>query len=627
VRALTGAKTDRLPEERRRGITLELGFASWSLSDNLTASVIDVPGHEGLVHTMVAGAWGLDLLLLVVAADEGVMPQTREHLSIAALLGIRGMVVALSKADRVDAALLDLARDEVRLALAHAGFAEAPVVPVSAVTGEGLGPLKTVLVAALQRLPPRVTDGVAFLPIDRVFSMKGFGTVVTGTLSGGSLSVSDLLDVHPGPKGLRARGLQSHGVSVSAAEPSWRTALNLPGVAVADIPRGGVLYPSGALVPTRRVDAYVRTLCGAPWLKDHAALALHLGTAAIPARLRRVFGGVQPVDGRPDRPELVQLCLAREIVTRPGQRFILRGHRRLQGQGCTVGGGEIVDPHPPRRRLGRPETVAALVALESGDVRTRLAQAVLDAGQTGVDVNHLKRRLPFLDLELCIEDLVGRDQLRRARFSDGNVLWHVAAVDRFATRLRGFLSSYHQEHPQDAVLPVEAARTSVKVNGLPLDRQRFVALLKVMKDPQVVTEGDGLRLGSHRARSVSAALLEQVGTAYRDSGNAPPGRGQVGILLGISESQVSDAVRALVAAGRLVRVKEDLHFGKEAYDALVCRSLEFIDRHGSMTTQQFKELMGESRKYVIPFLEHLDDAKVTLRVGEKRVRRRQPSSL
>jgi len=622
VAALTGGRTDRLPEEKRRGITIELGFASWNVAPDVTASVIDVPGHEGLVHTMVAGAWGLDLVLLVVAADEGVMPQTREHLAIASLLGVRGAVVALTKADRVDQDLLGLAAEEVRAQVARAGFANAPVIPVSALSGQGLPELTGAVLDVARALPRRPADGIAFLPVDRVFTVKGFGTVVTGTLSGGSLKVDDVVDLHPGPKGLRVRSLQSHGKSVPVAHPSWRTAVNLPGIEVKDVERGAVLAPSSALVPTQRVDVRVTLLPEAPRLRDHAATTLHIGATSVPARVRCVYAAEDEspsVESGEER--IVQLILERPVVCRPSQRFILRSHRRLPGQGATVGGGEILDPHPPRRRRGRPETQQALLALTEGTLQQRLIQAVHDEGIRGASVSLLSRRMSAPDVKKTLEDTIGRGHLKRARLSDGDVLWHPDRLESFNERLVTALTAHHKAHPQDAAAPLETLRTSLKVDGEVLERARFLALLKVLKNAEIVVEEDTARLAQHRPRGVSAQLLHQVEQVHVQAGVAPPTRKELLATTGASAEQVGDALRTLVSSGALIRVKEDLHFARAPYDVLVARTLALIDEKNGITTQEFKDLMGESRKYVIPFLEHLDDTRITLRVGEKRLRR------
>lgn len=626
VAALTGKHTDRLPEEKRRGITIELGFAPWVLTSEIHASLIDVPGHEGLVHTMVAGAWGLDVVLLVVAADEGVMPQTREHLAIARLLGIRGAVVALTKTDRVDPGMLELALEDVRAQLTHVGLPDVPVVPVSALTGEGLPQLTATILSTVAALPPRPQDGVPFLPVDRVFSVKGFGTVVTGTLSGGPLAANDALDLHPGPKGVRARGLQSHGAAVDKALPGFRVAVNIPNVAVEDIPRGAVVCAAGALEPTQRLEVRLTLLPEAPRLKDFGSATLHLGTAAVSCRLRTVFAPMDATTGvEPAEEKIVQLILDRPLVCRPGQRFILRGHKRLGGQGATIGGGEVLDPHAPRRKRGRPDTAQALAALTANTLPERLSQAVLDAGSAGADLSTLQRRLPWPDLKKGLEDAVGRGLLKRARTGEAEVVWHPLRLKAFLARLLATLKGFHDAHPTLAAAPLEEMRSSLKVDGQPLPRARFVALLKLLKAQEVVLEDDAVRLVTHRPRGVSPELLARMTQIHRDAGVAPPTRKELGVTLDISEAQAADGLKALVASGALVRVKEDLHFDKAAYDGLVARTLDFLDRHGGITTQQFKDLMGESRKYVIPFLEHLDDTRVTLRVGEQRVRRQARS--
>jgi selenocysteine-specific elongation factor len=623
VHALTGTTTDRLPEEKRRGITIELGFSAWDLGGGLSASVVDVPGHEGLVHTMVAGAWGLDLVLLVVAADEGVMPQTREHLAIAGLLGVRAAVVALTKVDRVDPDLAALAAEEVGAAMAVSGFPGAPVVPVSAITGVGLDTLAATVRRVVGSLSPRQADGLPFLPVDRVFTLKGFGTVVTGTLSGGPLRVEDPVDLHPGPKGLRARGLQSHARTVTEALPSWRVAVNLPGVAVADVQRGAVLCPAQSLVTTRRVDVRLHTLPESPPLKDHAPVTVHVGAAAVPGRVELV-GAVPGAAAvlEPGQDVVAQVVLGRDLACRPGQRFIVRGHRRIPGQGATFGGGEILDPHPPRRRRGRPETLAAVEALASTDLATRLAQAVHDTGPRGADLAELRRRLPWRDVKKALDDAVGRGKLRRQRVADLDIAWHPERLAAFSLRLGSHLAAYHRDHPTEATAALPEVRTSLRVDGKPLEPGRFSALLAACRDPSVVLEGDAIRLASHRPRGVNPEVLARVEAAFLSAGVAPPSRAVLAQQLSLAESQVADATKALVSTSRLVRVKEDLHFHRTAHDDLVARTVAHLEAHGSLTTQEFKDLMGESRKYVIPFLEHLDDTKVTLRVGDKRVRRR-----
>ena len=625
VATLTGQTMDRLPEEKRRGITVVLGFASWKLDAEVEASLVDVPGHEKLVHTMVAGAWGLDLMLLVVAADEGVMPQTREHLAVGRLLGVRGLVVALTKVDRVDDELVQLATADIREHLAAAGLdAAVPVVPVSAQTGHGLEALRAAVVAAVRGLPPRPADGVAFLPVDRVFSIKGFGTVVTGTLSGGTLTQDATVDVHPGPKAVRIRGLQCHGQPATQATPGWRVAVNLPGVAVEDIPRGAVLAPAGQLVPSARLEVLLHTLPGAPLLKDHASVMVHIGADSVTARLRCVFATPgTPAVVEPDAPQLVQLVLARPLATRPGQRFILRGHRRLPGAGSTFGGGQILDPAAPLRRRGRPETLAAAAVLLDGDADARVVQAVADAGVAGADLAALGRRLPVANLARRLEDAVGRGRLKRTRVAQADRFHHPHRLATLATLIKRRVTQHHKDHPTSAHMPLEELRSVLLVDGQPLERARFEALLRLVCGADLVVAQDGIRLATHKPAGANRALLEQVRAAHLQAGLAPPTRADLLKLPQAQPAALAAVLRTLVEGGELVRVKDDLHFAAAPYQQLVERTVDHLQAHPNITTQQFKELMGGSRKYVIPFLEHLDETRVTLRVGEKRVLRRR----
>jgi selenocysteine-specific elongation factor len=382
IRALTGVDTDRLPEEKRRGITIELGFAPLDLGEGLRLSVIDVPGHEGLVRTMVAGATGIDLVLLVVAADEGVMPQTREHLAICELLGLERGVVALTKADRVDADVQELAGAEVEELLAGSALAGAPVIPVSAKTGVGLDTLR----AALQRIAGEAAartprEGPPRLAVDRAFAARGFGCVVTGTLVGNPLAVGDAVEILPAGLRARVRGLERFGERVERAEPGARTALNLQGVELADVPRGSVVTRPGALAPTACFDAALRWLPEASAQDELVSVELLAGASERRARC----GPIGASALAPGGAGFARIHVEGEpLALLPGDRFVLRGFARTASGGATLGGGRVLDVAPPRRRRSDPTLAAELELLAQGDPERVVPLRIRRAGFAGM---------------------------------------------------------------------------------------------------------------------------------------------------------------------------------------------------------------------------------------------------
>ncbi len=423
VKALTGVDTDRLKEEKRRGITLELGFAHLDLGGGTVAGIVDVPGHERFVKAMAAGAAGIDLVTLVIAVDEGVMPQTREHLDICRLLGVPRGLVVLSKAD------LAPELGEEWLALLEADVAEAckgtflegaPMLRVSARTGAGLDELRRALAELARDAPERPADGPTYLPVDRAFSLKGFGTVVTGTLLSGSVAPGDSLDLLPkGGQGLRVRSVQVHGAEVKQALAGQRTAVNLPQVESKDVERGAVAVRAGQLRSTSMLDVELDLLAASPKaLPARSKLLLHLGTAQVPAVVALLAKDDLPPGGR----GYAQLRLARPVVALPGQRFILRGFTALPGRGQTAAGGRVLDVHPRRRRRSRPDALAGLEALAGSDPAARVAWLVEAAGFAGLSAAELFARtgLPERQLARTLEVMSTRgavvlfDKERRA---------------------------------------------------------------------------------------------------------------------------------------------------------------------------------------------------------------------
>ncbi len=626
VRALTGIDTDRLREEKRRGITIELGFAHLALPDGTVAGVVDVPGHERFVRSMAAGAGGIDLVVLVVAADEGVMPQTREHLDICRLLGVPRGLVAVTKSDLLPAlgpGWLALLEQDVREVTRGTFLEDAPFVPVSSATRDGLDRLVAELARLAAEVPERPADGPAFLPIDRAFSMKGFGTIVTGTLLSGELREGDeaaLLPPAHGVGALRVRSLQVHGAATPRALAGQRTAVNLPGVEPAAIRRGQALVHPGVVPASSVLDVELSLLAAAPRpLRHRARLLLHVGTAQVPATVALLDRG----ELAPGATAFAQLRLGAPAAALPGQRFILRGFAVLEGRGKTLGGGRILAVATPKRRRGRPEALRQLEVLARGDGEARVAAVLELAGPAGLDGAALVGRtgLSPRAVAAALERLGAKggavlfDRERRA--------WVAGSVaEDLSARLVRAVDAFHAEKPLAAGIGREELRGRLPAV---VDPRLFQRLLAQLADRgALVVEGDHVRRRGHAAASAGGAggaKKDRLADVLAKGGLTPPRLSELPAAVGASAEDVHALLKLLAAEGRAVRVSSELWFDAAALAALRQRLVAFLRERKAITTQEFKDLVGATRKHVIPLAEHFDEEKVTLRVGEKRVLR------
>ena len=626
VRALTGIDTDRLREEKRRGITIELGFAHLALPGGTVVGVVDVPGPERFVRAMAAGAGGIDIVVLVIAADEGVMPQTREHLDICRLLGVPRGLVAVTKADLLPALgpdWLPLLEQDVREATKGTFLEGAAVVPVSSTTREGLDRLVAEIARLAADVPERPADGPVFLPIDRAFSMKGFGTVVTGTLLSGQIAEGDeaaLLPPAHGLGSLRVRSVQVHGAPTPRALAGQRTAVNLPGVEPSAIRRGQALVHAGVVPPCSVLDAEVTLLAAAPKpLRHRAKLLLHVGTAQVPATLALLDRGELP----PGATAFAQLRLGAPVAALPGQRFILRGFAVLEGRGKTVGGGRVLSVAAAKRRRGRTDALHQLGVLAAGDPEARVATVLEMAGPAGLDVPGLVGRTALSPRSVTgvLERLGARgevvlfDRERRA-FVAG------AIATALQARLLAAVDAFHAERPLAAGIGREELRGRLPPVADARLFQRLVAGLA--EKGELVIEGDHVRRRGHAAAAAGGAggaLKENVAAALARGGLTPPWIDELPAAVGASAADVQAVLKLLAADGRVVRVSAELWFDAAALAGLRERLVAFLRERKGISTQEFKELVGATRKHVIPLAEHFDREKVTLRVGEKRVLR------
>jgi len=612
VKALTGTDTDRLPEEKARGITIDLGFAFLEEPGGLTIEIVDVPGHERFIRNMLAGVGGIDLAMLVIAADEGVMPQTREHLAICSLLHIKVGLIALTKADLVEPDWLELVREDVAAAVRGTFLEGAPILPVSAKTGQGLADLRAALRGLAAAVPPRGTDQLPRLPIDRVFTVKGFGTVVTGTLTAGALSVDDRVEVYPKGAEAKIRGLQAHGHAVASARAGQRTAINLQGLERAALGRGDVVGLPGTLVPSLLVDGTLELLPDAPRaVKSRTRVRFHVGTSEIMARVLLL-----------DRPELApgdtafaRLRLEAPLVARPGDRFVVRSYSPV----LTIGGGTLLDVDPPRFKRKAPALVAHLSLLQTGSPEAVLEEHVRHVGSAGVRLATLAGRVPFGPERL--RGLLDRlRQAGRVVAVDRDWFIHPDSFARLRTLVVEALTTFHRTSP----LKPGMSREELRGRAGGADERVFAFLLSSLgAGGSVKTDRDKVRLASHEVRlsPEQQRVVDRLEEDFLRAEAAPPSAEEALGRAGLAGDDEHELFQVLVQAGKLVRVKESLFFHARALDAIQTKLVALLRERKEIGPGDIKDLLGISRKYAIPLLEFFDQRRVTARVGERRILR------
>jgi len=607
IRALTGIDTDRLKEEKERGMTIDLGFASFSLPGGRKVGIVDVPGHERFLKNMLAGATGVDLVLLVIAADEGVMPQTREHLEILELLEAKKGVVALTKVDMVDEEWLEVVEEDVRQSLAGTFLDGAPIVRVSGVTGEGVSELVSVLARIVEEIDARSVVGPFRLPVDRVFTMTGFGTVVTGTLVSGSINVGDAAEILPQGIAARVRGLHVHGVKHDRVEAGNRVAVNLVGVEVGDLARGSVLVPPGYLRPSRLVDVLLRVLPEAPGpVTSRARVRLHIGTAEVLGRLKILDREQIPPGGE----GLAQFAAETPVVSARGDRFVIRSYSPMR----TIGGGVVLVPNAPRRRRFDPKAIEALAARKRGDAVDLVEDALLAAA--GGSVHRQLAESAGLSEEIVSDALAALTASGRAKRLGPERWIHETNYAQTAARIEAALQAYHESNRFRAGMPREELRLAA---ARAMDVRTFGAMLAALEAAgRVVCDEKSVRLTSHEVRldDEEQRLSDRIEELFRSAGLNPPsvqeataGGGQL----------AHDIFALLVERGRLVKLAEDCYLHADALAAARSALVEHLKAKGQITVSEFRDLVGSSRKYIVPLLEYFDAERVTRRVGDIRV--------
>jgi selenocysteine-specific elongation factor len=612
IKALTGTDPDRLKEEKLRGITIELGFAELQLPSGQHLGIVDVPGHERFVRHMVAGATGMDLVALVIAADEGVMPQTREHLEICQLLRVKQGLVVLTKADLVEEDWLDLVAEEVRETLKGTFLEGAPIVRFSAVTGFGREQLLATLAELAAQVPPKPAAGIFRLPIDRVFTIKGFGTVVTGTAISGRLQVADAVTIYPPGFKARVRGLQVHGAAVEEALAGSRTAINLQGLEKEELERGMVVAPPGALVSSRRLDAYLEVLSSAPRpLKHRQAVRLHTGTSERVAMPLILDADEMP----PGASGYVQFFLREPLALKPGDRLVIRSF----SPAFTWGGGLVLHVNPVRHKRRQPEVLAHLRTLEQGTPEDILRLYLSEAGAAGCSRGELTALLPWDpgDLANRLNALTRQGQVLYYDQENQRYLLADTAKELQQATLR-LLTDYHRKFPLKPGLSKEELRRQLPAA---MEVRLFNYVLgDMVQRKQVAAEKDLVRLTTHKVTLAQDQedLSRRLEDLYRRGLLSPPTFKEATEASKIAADKVKQLLQVLVNQGRLVKVKEDLYFHQAAIEQLKAALIDFLKKNREITVVQFKDLTQTSRKFTIPLLEYFDSIRTTVRVGEAR---------
>ena len=617
VKALTGVETDRLPEEKQRGITIDIGFAELNLGD-VRIGFVDVPGHERFVKNMLAGASGIDLVALVIAADESVMPQTREHFEICRLLEIKTGLIVLTKMDLVDEELLELVNLEVAELVENSFLQDAPVVAVSAKTGEGIEELKVTLEALARQIPERKNEMVARLPIDRSFSVKGFGAVVTGTLVAGEISESAEMEILPIARKVRVRGLQTHGKTVKSAHAGQRSAVNLGGIDQSEIERGMILTEKDVLRPTQIFDAEIETLKDAKrTLKSRQRVRLHIGTIEALARVQVLNDEGEIKQGEKD---LVQLRLEIPIVCVPNERFILRSYSPQM----TIAGGRVLDNSAPKHRRKDTENVRKyLQNLTQADKTKQIKLYLETANEHGSNFKDLQARTGWRNA--ILKKAIAENIEKKAVIEAESFFIARTPFENLKTKTLAEIESIHKKEPLAKGILRETLREKIFSH---LSLEIFKAVLGSLEnDKKIVPEKDFVRAAAHNLElsADEKILRERLSDIYRAAKLEVP-KLEDALLESIKgtkadQNHARKIFQLLLNSGEIVKITDEFYFERVEIDALIAKIKKFAENSADklIDVPKFKDIAGISRKYAIPILEYFDREKLTRRAGDKRL--------
>jgi len=621
IRALTGIETDRLKEEKERGITIELGFAYLDLPCGHRLGIVDVPGHEKFIRNMVAGAAGMDLVAFVIAADEGIMPQTIEHFEICHLLGVRNGLIVLTKKDTVDQEWLDMVSEEVRDFFKGSFLENAPIIPVNSISGEGIDEIVRLLDAKVAAIDFHEEFGPFRLAVDRVFSMKGFGTVITGTSLSGRIETGADLMFYPGGLTAKIRGIQVHGQDVGLVEAGHRTAINLQGIEKEQINRGDMAASPGSMAASTLLDAEFHCLRSArKELKNRTQVRVHLGTREIVGRILLLESDTLA----PGETTRIQLLLQEPAAVWPGDHYVLRSYSPV----TTIGGGTILNNRPKKRKRtlerDREANRAYFAALAAADSEQKLLMLVEECGSKGIAADQLAARTGVFSKKLKkqLQHPISTGALLVID-SESQRLLAASVAEGITRRITGQLTEFHRLNPLKPGLAKEELRSQLR----PAVDQKLlqVLLASLVKKGVIEQVGAEIKISGHTVTlQVNEQEMEQkIGALYREAGLTPPNLKDVLASFGeFPERQIRQVIDLLVTKGVLIKINESLCFHAPAIHDLQEKIVTFIRREGEIDAQRFKDLTGLTRKFSIPLLEYFDKIKLTIRIDDKRVLRK-----
>ncbi len=606
VKALTGTDPDRLKEEKQRGITIDLGFADLHYPDGLTVGIVDVPGHERLVKNMLAGAGGIDMVLLVIAADEGVMPQSREHLAICNLLGIKKGLIVITKTDLVEKDWLELVKDDVRDFVKDTFLKDAEIVTVSSKTGENIDVLREKIHALALETEQKSSDGLFRLPVDRVFTLKGFGTVVTGTAISGKLSIDEQVEILPSGLQSKVRGLQSHGRSIETAFAGQRVAINLQGVDKEELKRGDVVVTPAGFTVTQTIDVKLRLLEDAPPIKTKTNVHFHLATSEAIARV--ILYDIDEL--KPSEEAYCQLRLDRPVVAVSGDRFVIRRFSPV----ITIGGGLILDSLAKRRK--KKEGIQDLQIYDNGTLEEKLLAKVKKMGLKGIERSRLEG---WINEELSvIKKTIEKLKQKGELLEYDKKLIHHDVYKKIKDRLIDALRRFHKNNPLKPGMQKEVLR-----NLFNLKQTVFQGILSITDEIVVQREIVRLRDFSVEVTDKYSKIKGRVTEELKKAGFQPPTNKELAQIIGLTEKEMDDILKLMVQEGTLKRITDTFYLTTDDYQRMLELLDSYFQKNSTMTVGQFRDLLGTSRKYALPMLEHLDSNKITLRVQD--VRKRHPA--
>ncbi|MGI6679479.1 MAG: selenocysteine-specific translation elongation factor [Dehalobacterium sp.] len=614
TKKLTGVDTDRLKEEKKRGISIDLGFAPLTLPSGIQVGLVDVPGHERFIKNMLAGIAGIDLVLLIIAADEGVMPQTREHLDIINLLEVKSGIVVVTKADLVDEEWLELLQEEITETLVGTGLEDAPIIPVSAFTGQGIPDLLAMIDKIAQGIPPKMIAGKMRLPVDRVFTITGFGTVVTGTLWSGRLSVGDTVEILPAGQKARVRTLQVHGAKVTEAAAGQRVAANLAGVDTEEILRGYVVAQPGLLTPAYRIDVKLNLLKHAEHpIAQRTRVRVHHGT-------QEVLGRVQLLDREellPGESCFCQIVLETPLMPLRGDHYVLRSYSPM----ITVGGGTIIDPLPAKHKRYQDQVMKNLALKYKGEPKDLVLQALSEdqiglvlaediAANVGMEESSIRE---------ILEELIQSQEVNLVQGDGSSYYFLVTREGDWLESIKRRLNQYHHTYPLRSGMPKEDLRSRdfSQVPG-----KIFNMMIEHwIKEEKIKGESQSLALIEFSPQITPALTksMQLIEEELLQEPFSPPGWDELAAKAGLKEEEKGEVLAWLIKNQRLIKVSEEIIFHQKSFQEAQDRIIKYLQEHGTIQLAETRDLLKTSRKYALPLLEYLDQTKITLRKGDQRL--------